>query len=291
MGKAERNRNLNARAKIAAQQAGLRKAERRRRLLTVGGAMVTVIVMGVAIFVVKGLPKSSQKGSGNLPTSVTSQITSVPVSTLSRVGTGTLPATGLPLRSISDTTLTSFQGKPEMLYIGAEFCPYCAAMRWSMAVALSRVGTFGPLRGIHSTSSDLYPNTATLTFYKQKYSSPYLTFTSVENQTVTKRPLQPTTRTQQSLWVKYDSTQGSVGYPFIYFGGKVIMTGPLYVPSVLKGLTWSQIASQLSHPTSTEAQNVDVAAYYITASICSITNNAPASVCKAAPIPAVAAKG
>src|SRR5260370_15186696 len=123
MGKAERNRNLNARAKIAAQQAAMRKAEQRRRLLTVGGAIVTVIVIVVAIFVVKGLTKSSQKGSGNLPTSVTSQITSVPVSTLSRVGTGALPATGLPLRSISDTTLTSFQGKPEMLYIGAEFCP------------------------------------------------------------------------------------------------------------------------------------------------------------------------
>lgn len=53
-------------------------------------------------------------------------------------------------------------------------------MRWSMAVALSRFGTFGPLHGIHSSSTDAFPNTATLTFYKQKYASPYLTFAPVE---------------------------------------------------------------------------------------------------------------
>ena len=46
-----------------------------------------------------------------------------------------------------------------MLYIGAEFCPYCAAMRWSMAVALSRFGTFTPLHGIHSSSTDVDPST------------------------------------------------------------------------------------------------------------------------------------
>jgi hypothetical protein len=293
MGKAERNRNLNARAKIAEQQASMRRSEQRRRLLTVSGAVVLVLVIVVAIFVIKGLstpPK--QKGSSGLPPSVATDVASVPVSTLAKIGTGPLPTpkTGLPLKPISDTTLTSADGKPEMLYIGAEFCPYCAAMRWSMAVALSRFGTFGPLKGIHSSSTDVYPNTATLTFYKQDYSSPYLTFTPVENENVNHGPLQPTTKTQQMLWKKYDTTQGAVGYPFIYFGGKVIITGPLYSPAVLHGLTWSQIAGQLSNPSSTVAQNVNGAANYITASICKMTNNTPSSVCKAAPIPAVEAK-
>ena len=44
-----------------------------------------------------------------------------------------------------------------MLYIGAEFRPYCAELRWSMAVAY-RFGTFiTPLRGIHSSPSDVFP--------------------------------------------------------------------------------------------------------------------------------------
>jgi hypothetical protein len=69
------------------------------------------------------------------------------------------------------------------------------------------------------------------------------------------------------------------------FGGKVIVTGPMYSPAVLKGLTWSQIAGQLHNPNSTVAQNVNAAANYVTAAI-----NTPASVCKAAPIPAIQAK-
>ncbi len=221
---------------------------------------------------------------------MTSQITSVPASTLATVGTGALATSGLPLRSISDTTLATSAGKPEMLYIGAEFCPYCAAMRWSMAVALSKFGTFGSLKFIHSSSTDVDPNTATLTFLKQKYSSPYLTFTPVENEDVNHGPLQPTTKVQQALWVKYDSQDGGTGFPFIYFGGKVIITGPLYDPAVLKGLTWSQIAGQLKNPNSLVAQNVNGAANYVTASICKMTNDAPASVCKAGAIPAVEAK-
>jgi hypothetical protein len=248
-----------------------------------------VIVIVVAFIVVKGLnhPKQSGGTHGGLPTSVVNDITHVPASTLSQVGTGGLPASELPLRTISDTAQATADGKPQMLYIGAEFCPYCAAMRWSMAVALSRFGTFGTLKGIHSSSTDVYPNTATLTFYRQKYTSSYLTFTPVENETIAETPLQATTSGQQAVWAKYDTSNGSQSYPFIYFGGKVIVTGPLYDPGVLKGLSWSQIAGQLSDPSSAVAQNVIGAANYVTASICAMTNDTPSSVCKAAPIPAI----
>jgi hypothetical protein len=288
-----RNEYQSARARIAEVQAAQRRADQRRRMITVGGAVVLVVVVVVAFIVIKNLSHTKQSGgtSGGLPTSVVDEIIHVPVSTLSQVGTGALPGSSeLPLKPISDTTLATSGGKPEMLYIGAEFCPYCAAMRWSMAVALSRFGTFGALKGIHSSSTDVYPNTATLTFYKQQYTSSYLTFTPVENETVTEAPLQSTTKAQEAVWVKYDTTDGSQGYPFIYFGGKVILTGPLYDPGVLKGLSWSRIASSLSDPNSAVAQNVLGAANYVTASICSMTGDQPASVCKAAPIPGIESK-
>ena len=64
--------------------------------------------------------------------------------------------------------------------MGAEYCPYCAAERWAMAVALSRFGTFSNLRLIHSSSADIYPNTPTLSFYKSSYTSKYVQFTPVE---------------------------------------------------------------------------------------------------------------
>ncbi len=289
MSKATRNRTRNTRERIAAQQAAARKSEQRRRLLIVGGSIGLVLVIVVGFIVIKSLTNNKNLHSGHLPPAVAKNITGVPAATLAKIGTGALAPSGLPLKTISDTPLTS-AGKPQMLYIGAEFCPYCAAMRWSMAVAMSRFGTFGPFTGIYSSSTDVYPNTPTLTFANQKYTSPYFTFTAVEHQKVNRAVLQPVTKAEQALWTKYDSSNGQTGYPFIDFGNKTIITGPLFVPSVLHGLTWAQVASQLKDPTSPVATNINGAANYITASICKMTNNKPAAVCTAGPIPAIEAK-
>ncbi len=94
-------------------------------------------------------------------------------------------------------------------YVGAEYCPYCAAERWALAVALSRFGTFSNLSGTHSSSSDVYPDTQTLSFYGSTYSSPYLTFQPVEeatNQLVdgTYQTLQTPTAAESKLLASYD---------------------------------------------------------------------------------------
>jgi len=292
VGKGDRKRAASARERIAAQQAAARQAERRRQMLIIGGSVGLVLVIVAGLLVGKAFLATTAKqlGTGHLPATVATDVTTVPASTLAVVGTGGIPnPIGGNLKPITGTPLVS-GGKPEMLYIGAEFCPLCGAMRWSMAVALSKFGTFGPLSGIHSSSTDSYPNTATLTFYKQRYTSRYLTFTPVENTKVNRTLLQPTTAAQQALWVKYDNGVNGPGYPFISFGNKVIMTGPLYDPQVLHGLTWALIAKELTIPTSPVTIGVVGAANYLIAAICKMTNNAPASVCTAAPIPAIEAR-
>src|SRR6516164_9932909 len=210
MGKASRIKQQSAREKIAAQREAARKAERRNRILITGGSTLAVLVIVLAFVIVKvsqGSPSSSGNSSSTgtpLPASVASQVTGVPAATLDKVGQGAVPAFTQgkpPFTPGSGAPLTS-GGKPEMLYIGAEYCPYCAAMRWPMAVALSRFGAFGPFTGIHSSSTDVFPNTPTLTFYKQQYSSPYLTFTPVEAENGQRQPLQRPTKSQQALWVK-----------------------------------------------------------------------------------------
>jgi len=45
---------------------------------------------------------------------------------------------------------------------------------------------------------------------------------------------------------------------------------------------WAQIAAALRNPSSPIAQGVDGAANYITAAICKLTGNQPASACTAA---------
>jgi hypothetical protein len=58
--------------------------------------------------------------------------------------------------------------------------PYCAAERWAITAAVSRFGTLSGLHFIHSSPSDAYPSTPTLTFCKSSYTSKYLAFAPVE---------------------------------------------------------------------------------------------------------------
>jgi Domain of unknown function (DUF929) len=287
MSKATRLRQQNAREKIAAQRAAARRAEVRRRALITAGSVVVVIAIVVAFIVIKATSNNSPSSSGSggvtgtaLPASVQKDITTVPASALDTVGVGS--ATASAFSKISNTPLT-VNGKPEMLYIGAEFCPFCGAERWAMAVALSRFGTFTtPLRGIHSSSTDTDPNTPTLTFYKTKYTSPYLVFTPVENETVTQAPLQNTTAAQEALWKKYDTgSDGYTGYPFIDFGNKIVLKNPSYNPQVLAGMTWAQVAAALHDPSSQVAQGALGSANLITAAICNMTGGKPGNVCNA----------
>jgi thiol-disulfide isomerase/thioredoxin len=294
MSKATQNRQQSARERIVAQQAAARRAEVRKRLLIAGGSIVAVLAVVVAFVVIKlsagkpAAPAGANTGTA-LPASVIRDVTTVPASTLNTVGAGSVPSTiQTPVTNISGPPLI-LNGKPEMLYIGAEFCPFCAAMRWSMAVALSRFGTLSPLHGIHSSGTDSYPNTATLTFYKSSYQSKYLTFTPVENETVDRTPLQDTTSGQQAIWAKYEPDAATRGYPFIDIGNKY-MIQVIYNPQVLAGKTWSQIAAALHDPSSPIAQGADGAANYLTAGICKITNNTPASVCTSPAITALEGK-
>ena len=296
MGKATRIKQQNAKEKIAAQRAAARRAEVRRRALWTGGAVVLVIVIVVAFVVIKlssnNSPSTSSGGvTGTvLPASVQNDIKGVPASTLDTVGIGSiLSYNPSPLEAVSNTALTS-NGKPEMLFIGAEFCPYCAAERWAIAVALSRFGHFTtPFRGIHSSSTDTDPNTPTLTFYKSNYTSPYLTFTPVENENGSRGALQATTSAQQALWQKYDSSAEGVGYPFIDFGNKYILKDPTYDPGILAGMSWAQVASALHDPSSKVAQNALGAANLMTAAICKMTGGKPGNVCTASGVVAASA--
>jgi hypothetical protein len=63
---------------------------------------------------------------------------------------------------------------------GANYRPFCAAQRWAMIIALSRFGTFSGLTASHSSTSDVYPDTATFTFYGSSYASKYISFEAVE---------------------------------------------------------------------------------------------------------------
>jgi thiol-disulfide isomerase/thioredoxin len=302
MGKAERNRARSARERIAAQQAAAHRQEMRRRALMAGGSVFVVIAIVVGLIVAKSLGGSTKAPKAKTDVAVATQVTSIPASVFNSVGAGPTGKSAVnPLAPISGQPLTE-NGKPEVLYMGAEYCPYCAAERWAMTAALSRFGTFSGLHFIHSSSSDVYSNTSTLSFYKSTYTSNYVAFTPVEMETVTDARLQTPTSSENAILSKYDappyvSSTDSGAIPFVDLGGKYLISGSQYLPSVLgslaspdashHGLTWSQIAADMKDPGSPVAQSVIGAANHITAAICKLTNGQPGSVCTSAAVKAV----
>jgi thiol-disulfide isomerase/thioredoxin len=304
MGKASKDKRGTSRSQlIATQRAASRRAEVRRRVMLAAGSIVAVVAVVLTFVLVKAnsgpgtAPLASNGPTGTALASVIRDVTTVPASVLDKVGAGTIDRSGVGsvnpagadyIAPVSGPSLTS-GGKPELLYIGADYCPYCAAERWAMIVALSRFGTFSGLSTIHSSTTDSPADIPSWTFFGSKYTSKYLTFTSVEETQNYRKgnsaalnvgyvPLQTPTAAQQALLEQYDTS----GYiPFLDVANKYVEVGNLlpYGPQVLQGLSWSQIAQSMRDPSSTVAQCVDASANYLTAAILKATGNQPASAC------------
>ncbi|MHB8565475.1 MAG: DUF929 family protein [Nitrososphaerales archaeon] len=208
----------------------------------------------------------------NTPVSIAlyNNITGVSSSTLSTIGTG---QSNNPLSSVTGPSLTSV-GKPEVLYIGGEYCPFCAAERWSMAVALSKFGSFSNLGYMISAAND--QNLSTLTFYGSSYTSSYVSFVSVEMYDRSHASLQTPTQAESSLMSQYDSA-GSI--PFVDLANQYVLVGSQYTTTVISGLSWTQIGSQLNNPNSAVAKSIDGAANVLISAICKIDGAQPASIC------------
>lgn len=233
--------------------------------------------------------QSSTNTSHNYPSTpadpaIVQLVTTVSPSVLATVGTGSGQVQARPTKLSGAPPLTSPNGKPQVFYQGADYCPFCAAQRWSLIVALSRFGAFSNLSQIRSSSTDVYPNTATFSFSGSSYTSQYVDFVALEEQSFAGVTVQTPTAAQQQLISKYNP-QGS--FPFIDFANQYSMIGASYDPQVLSNLDWQAIASALSNPHSPIAQSILGTANYFTAAICQATNQQPASVCQAAPIPQV----
>lgn len=273
-----------------------------------GGAVVVVIIVVVAVVLAQSGTSTSSSSlktpsndgpTGTALAATVKDLTTVPASVLDQVGGGSLTtgdigsatATGGGyLTPLTGSALTA-DGKPEVLYIGADFCPYCAAVRWPLIVALSRFGTFSGLTTTRSAVEDgagnaeVYPSTPTWTFSGASYTSKYLTFTGVElytnipdKSTGGYTTLQPLTSAQQAVMSASDP---SGGFPYINIGGAYLQLSVLspYTPQDLHGLTWAQITAAVRDPSSALGQEIDGSANYLTAAICKVTGDQPASVC------------
>lgn len=150
---------------------------------------------------------------------------------------------------VTSGKLPTLGGKPAVLYVGAEYCPYCEAERWPLLMALSKVGSFSGLRGTASSSTDILPSTPTVTLFGSRYKSATVGFVPVELYGSVPGPsgryptLQQLSPAQKAVMAKLDPT-GSI--PFIDIAGRYVVLGAQYDSRRLSGLSFEAAASYLA---------------------------------------------
>lgn len=261
-----------------------RKRPIRTQTWLVIGAIVLVVAVVVGIFVY--LSNQQTTVSTQQATAAFKTLSSIDPQTFSAIGAGNVK-TGY-LHPVQTSVFKGDDGKPEVLYVGGEYCPFCAVQRWAMIAAFSRFGTLSQLTPITSSEE----NIPTFTFEGYKYSSQYIDLvakeTAGQSQTT---PLDSLTPQEQQIVSTYDTAQymgqnanpGAI--PFISIANQYVSAGSYYDPATLQGQSYQQIEQQLKDPNSNVAQAVVGSANYLTAAICKVTNNQPANVCTVNPIP------
>jgi hypothetical protein len=278
-----------ARARAAELQAAQARARQRRRAVwfAVGAVVAVVVVLGALVLVKLvggGTKHPTAPAASALSPKVLQEVTQVPPATLDAIGADSVAS--LPHR-INAPPLTA-DGRPRILYVGAEYCPFCAAERWPVVAALSRFGSWRGLGATRSAHDDVFPDTATLSFHAAAYTSAFLSFTGVETasnvrQGTTYAPLDQLAPADKQIFDRYDAppyvSGGAGSIPFVILGGKYVISGASFSPGLLAGKDQTAIAAALRDPSSPIARSVDGTANLLTAALCELTGNQPAAVC------------
>lgn len=271
------------------QKASQRRQQQRRRNRFLGLGLIGVIVIVAAVLILVASVGSSSAGPLRTPaTAAQAQtITSVPMATLVAAAPEaqrliqTCAATGgcsdAAVAAPSTPTTLAKDGKPTLLFIGAEFCPICATERWPMTIALSHFGTFSNLSTTHSAKND--GDIPTWTYYGSTYTSPYLNFQAYEVETNTDKPLQNPPANLVTLWSTFFG--GQEEFPFIDFNQKYVFSTEQLLDSTLEGNSFQTILSSVGDNRSAIGSQIDAAAAVFTHYLCGITGDRPADVCSA----------
>jgi hypothetical protein len=274
------------------QGLGVRQLAHRRLLVIIGTLVVIAALIG-GYFIVPWLYNRPNTNPllKVVPAnqSIVQRVTGVSQLTVQDVGTGGLSN---PLKHIKEQPfLLGPHGYPEFFFAGAEFCQYCATERWAILNALGRFGNF-----IHLGQMQSYEeNISTFSFYQSSYISQYVDFVPAEalgnaldrdGQHFVK--LQTLTAPQQQVFTTYNGPpyfQAAGNYPFMDLGNSYLSQGSGFDPSIMQGLSrqyplsWQEIANALSDPTSPITQAIIGTANYLTAALCTLTQQLPAPVC------------
>jgi hypothetical protein len=256
-------------------------------VITFSSVAIVAIVL-IVIVVINAAGGGNATVATTVPKAILTAVESPSQTVVDTVGSGKQP--GEMIRLPASAKLVTTDGKQLVVFVGAEYCPYCAAERWVMVMWLSRFGTFKNLSEIQSSSTDVDANTDTFTFHKATYSSPYIDFSANELEDRNQAPLETMTTQISNIFTKYDTTPyttESGQFPFIDIGGVFTLYSTSYDPAMLRDLSWSQIAAKLSNASDPVTQAIIGNANILTAATCIATGDQPSTVCGTATIQSI----
>jgi hypothetical protein len=252
--------------------------------------VLVIVVVLLVVKVTRGTTAAVPAPVAPAPGSVVQAAATVPALVLNTVGA---PAAVGPLPVVlTGQPPLLLHGRAGVVYVGTEFCPYCAAVRWALVVALSRFGTFSHLGETVSSQYEAFPELQTFSFEGATYRSRSVALSATEEYGPALTATWPAgfpllhhpPALAAALMKRYAPATGGATLPFVDIGNRVLVSGADigFSPGALEGVSMAQIASDLSEPTSPVAEAVLGAANELTAAVCAATHETPAKVCRSA---------
>ena len=264
----------SARARLAEERRKAEATARRNKMFGIAAGAVALLLVAVGVIIAIGMNRPQGGDAGG--SGYVAALRSVPAADLDAVGVGALPVT--PADPIAGGEVQMVDGKPRLLYIGAEYCSFCGYTRWPLTIALERFGDFSGLApGQAPSNAGMIP---TVSYKDATYTSDYLVFKPYELKDAQGKDIQKLSPEDEAI----AKDHGMQGYPWLYWGTHTSGTPflqPFLQGNYMPGKTGDAIAAKLTDTSSPEAQAILGAANVTTAQICALTGDQPGDVCSA----------
>ena len=167
---------------------------------------------------------------------------------------------------ITNEPLKRQSGKSIVFFMGAGFCPFCAAERWAIVNALSNFGKWEALVETASADHDeKYLNIPTVSFTHAKYVSDYVEFVGRETADRNIEPLQELGEKDYEILDTFNPDQI---IPFLLIDGQFMQAGAGYSPQILEGMDHAKVRAELTNPASPVGKAMKTEIDNITALVC-----------------------
>ncbi len=273
-----------------------------RRYVALGLIVLAIILVGALILIRNANQTNNTSDTETIspaPTSMLTALAHIPAATTNSASvtspvSPTTPPTATGNAPLWESSTQGSGARPVVFFYGAEFAPYAAAERWPLIVALSRFGAFSQLGLMQSSSSVAFSDTPTFSFWHVEYSSRWIDLQTVERYSALDptgggfTSLQEPTARQSASVAVYDTS--ATTFPLLDIANHFVLVGSSFSPTVLDGISQSQIVNDLAYPASPVTQAIVTSANEITAAICTVTGERPAPVCTARGVTAAATK-